>query len=127
MRWYRKAAEGGNVVAQCRLANGYLFGIGVPANPAEAAAWFQKAAALGVIFAQYELGSMYESGEGVPQDYGEAYFWISLAARNETRPAKRDQMVEQRDSAGSHLPEATLEQTRARVLQWSAEHSLGHE
>jgi TPR repeat protein len=124
MRWYQKAAEAGNVVAQCRLAGGYLFGIGVPPDSTQAAAWFRKAAAQGVTFAQYELGSMYESGEGVNQDYAEAYFWMSLAVSLETHPTKRDEMAERRDHAGSHLTEAALVETRERVRKWADEHPL---
>jgi len=96
--------------------------VGVPADTAQAAAWFRKAAVQGLPFAQYELGSMYDSGEGVSQDYAEAYFWMSLAVSLETRPAKREEIAERRDVAGSHLTEAALTETRDRIRKWTEEH-----
>jgi len=67
---------------------------------------------------------MYESGEGVSQDYAEAYYWMSLAASQETRPAKRDEMTERRDNAGSHLTDGVLVETRERVHKWATDHPL---
>ena len=45
--WFRKAAEQGNAVGQCRLGNCYLSGIGVEEDAAQAVEWYRKAAVQG--------------------------------------------------------------------------------
>ena len=49
-RWFRKAAEQGNVIAQFNLGELYFYGWGVDQNDTEAARWYRKAAEQG-----YEL------------------------------------------------------------------------
>jgi len=44
VKWYRKAAEQGEVTAQSNLGAMYHNGDGVPKNDAEAAKWYRKAA-----------------------------------------------------------------------------------
>ena len=118
MRWYGKAAAQGNVVAEYRMANGYLVGTGLKPNAAEAAAWFQKAAEQGASPAQYQLGVMYESGEGVEQSYALAYFWLALAVRSEPNAGAQEQMEEQRNQAAAHLTPAVVLATDERVKEW---------
>ncbi len=80
MKWYRKAANLGNVNAQFMLGLLYRYGNGVPQDYAEAAKWYRKAADLGYTLAQKSLGEMYEEGQGMPQDYAEAMKWYREAA-----------------------------------------------
>ena len=80
MRWFRLAAEQGNVVGQRMLGAMYIGGQGVPPNGLEAVRWFRLAAEQGNIQAQGTLGIMYERGEGVPKDAVTAYAWYSIAA-----------------------------------------------
>ena len=47
VKWYRKAAEHGNAVAQYNLGLMYANGIGVIKNPAQAHAWFNVAGSNG--------------------------------------------------------------------------------
>jgi len=47
VKWYRKAAEHGNAVAQSNLGLMYANGIGVIKNPAQAHAWFNVAGSNG--------------------------------------------------------------------------------
>ena len=79
-RWYRKAAEQGNVAAQYYLGVCYASGQGVPQDYAEAVKWYRKAAEQGYAKAQYNLGVCYDNGQGVPQDYAEAVKWYRKAA-----------------------------------------------
>ena len=85
MRWYRKAAELGDVTAQTRLA--YLLD-NSEAN-AEAVEWYRKAAEQGHAEAQFGLAHMIASGEGVAQDNQQALDWFSQAARQGYHPAIR--------------------------------------
>ena len=47
IKWFRKAAEQGNGLAQMRIGDKYYHGIGVPQNDEEAYAWFLLAKARG--------------------------------------------------------------------------------
>ena len=40
IKWYQKAAEQGNGLAQMRIGDKYYYGTGVPQNDVEAYAWF---------------------------------------------------------------------------------------
>lgn len=80
MKWYRKAAEQGNVGGQYHMGLMYSLGKGVSEDYREAAKWFRKAADEGHVWAQVRLGLIYQEGQGVSQDYGEAMKWYRLAA-----------------------------------------------
>jgi TPR repeat protein len=80
VKWYRKAAEQGNAIAQFSLGNKYLNGEGVSQDYAEAVKWYRKAAEQGYARAHLNLGWMYYDGRGVTQDYAEAAKWYRKAA-----------------------------------------------
>ncbi|MEO1252737.1 MAG: hypothetical protein AAFW81_10370 [Pseudomonadota bacterium] len=84
--WYRRAANGGNVLAMHRVGVMTARGDGGEANTPEAIGWFEQAANRGLVDSQYNLGAIYHpSGEGDAsglQDAGKAYYWYALAARN---------------------------------------------
>jgi len=84
--WFRRAANGGNVLAMHRIGVMTARGDGGPADTAEAIGWFELAANRGLVDSQYNLGAIYHpSDNGEPsgvQDAGEAYYWYSLAAKN---------------------------------------------
>jgi TPR repeat protein len=79
-RWFRMAAEQGNMFAQNALGAHYAAGIGVSEDDAEAVQWWLLAAEQGLALAEFNLGLKYDSGEGVPQDHAEAARWFRLAA-----------------------------------------------
>jgi TPR repeat protein len=89
-RWYRMAAEKGDVAAQIRLATMYYWGEGIPQDYNEAARWYRMAAEKGYAKAQFNLGNMYHEGEGVPQDYNEAARWYRMAAEKGYAKAQID-------------------------------------
>lgn len=80
VKYYRKAAELGNVDAQTTLGWMYDQAKGVRRNYAEAAKWYRKAAEQGYAYAQNELGVLYYNGQGVKRNYGEALKWFRKAA-----------------------------------------------
>lgn len=73
-------AEAGDAEAQVALADLYLYGQGVPADPARAADWYRRAAVQGDALAQLNLGDLYSRGVAVPRDLIRAYAWLSLSA-----------------------------------------------
>ena len=88
--WYVKAAEQGDVVAQCSLGYMYVNGDGgVAKNDRDAAKWFIKAAEQGDVGAQYHCANMYAEGLGIPQNFVLAYSWANIAAAAD-REAARD-------------------------------------
>ena len=79
-RWELRAAEGGHLDAQANTACGYIGGLGVAVDNAEAVVWFEKAAQRGNRRAQYNLGVAFEKGSGAPQNYELAAQWLQRAA-----------------------------------------------
>lgn len=73
-------AHAGHPDAQYRLAIMYQNGLGMVANPIEAARWMRAAAEQGLGLAQHGLGFMYLQGECVAQDDAQAVQWFRLAA-----------------------------------------------
>ena len=83
--WFRRAANGGNVLAMHRIGVMTARGDGGVADPQEAIAWFEQAANFGLVDSQYNLGAIFHpstDGPSAVQDAGKAYYWYSLAARN---------------------------------------------
>ncbi|MFC2951935.1 hypothetical protein ACFOOP_08340 [Marinicaulis aureus] len=83
--WFRRAANGGNVLAMHRIGVMTARGDGGPADSQEAIAWFERAANFGLVDSQYNLGAIYhpsEDGGSSVQDAAKAYYWYSLAAAN---------------------------------------------
>ncbi|GLK78850.1 hypothetical protein [Methylopila turkensis] len=76
----RMRAVQGDPSAQLEIADRFLDGRGVAADPAAAARWLEKAAAQGLAPAQHRLGSMYEKGRGVARDILSARRWYEQAA-----------------------------------------------
>ena len=79
-----KAAQNGDVKAQCEIGLGYAKGwiTGSP-DYVEAVKWWRKAAEQGYAEGQYNLGVSYAFGAGVKQDYVEAVrLWTKAAEQN---------------------------------------------
>ena len=53
VKWYRKAADGGNADAMPNLGYMYEQGRGVPRDEAEAVKWYRKAADAGIAKARF--------------------------------------------------------------------------
>jgi len=79
-RLYRRAADGGFVVAMNNLAAMYNNGRGVARDSTEAANWFRKAADAGLPLAMRNVAEMYEKGRGVARDEVQAAQWYRRAA-----------------------------------------------
>src|SRR5258708_10754409 len=73
VRWFRKAAAGGDLSGMDWLGWMYEQGRGVDtADASEAVHWYRMAADAGNSNSIYNLGRMYENGTGVPKDTDEA-------------------------------------------------------
>jgi len=105
-RWYRRAADLGNVAAMFHLAAMYDQGRGVPMDHGEAARWYGKAAAARYGPAEYRLGLMYESGDGVPADRTRAAALFKAAAKHGIDAARQKvaAAASPEGSAGNSVP-----------------------
>lgn len=86
-KYYRKAADRGNVAAQYNLAYLYENGLGVARDLKQAAIWYRRAALQGDAEAQNNLGALYATGGGVPRSDAEAVSWYRLAANQNNADA----------------------------------------
>lgn len=80
VKWYTRAAEEGDALAQKALGVCYHLGYGVQKDLKKAVFWFRKAAEQGFANAQNLLGVYYEKGYAVQQDLEKAVFWFRKAA-----------------------------------------------
>ena len=81
VRWYREAAQAGNLLAARNLGWILKDGDGVERDPAEAARWLELGARHGEPLALYGLAELYERGNGVRQDRDRAVRLYEAAAR----------------------------------------------
>jgi TPR repeat protein len=82
-KWFRKAAEAGDITSQYYLGRAYETGRGVPRDYAEAMKWYRTSASRGDIIASdgmVGMAGLYEKGEGVPRDLAKAKALYSQAA-----------------------------------------------
>ena len=80
IKWLLKAANQGDVKAQCDMGYIYAYGDGVPRNLEEAEKWFHKSTEGGDPEAQCLLGCLYAIGHGVLEDPKEAAKWFKKAS-----------------------------------------------
>jgi len=88
-KWFLKAAEGGDPVAEHNLGLMSYVGMGTERSPMEALKWFEKAATAGIVQAKFNAAIMYETGDGVPQNLGRALNLYTQAAEEGYALAQR--------------------------------------
>ncbi len=89
VRWYRRAADGGSLLAMHNLGDCYLNGVGVLANPAHAYAWYKKTAEAGGAIGYEDIGNFFRTvGFGGP-DPATAKIWYAAAARQGRKKAQQ--------------------------------------
>lgn len=117
--WFRRSANGGNVLAMHRIGVMTARGDGGPADAPGAVNWFERAANRGLVDSQYNLGAIYhptEDGGGGLQDAAKAYYWYSLAARNGDTQAEPLAA-----GVSGALSSAERQEIDRRVTAWRAE------
>jgi TPR repeat protein len=95
VRWYRIAADKGNIKAQSLIGTAYHRGIGFAVDDVQAIQWLNKAAEQMDPLAQFQLGEGFESGWAGQKDNAEAYKWYLLSAsQGYTKAAKKVTSIE---------------------------------
>jgi len=79
-RWWKRAADKGDLGAQIKMGNAYMFGIGVRQDLAQGVKWYRMAAERGNPYAQYYLGEAFARGDGIPRNPQQAIQWWTKAA-----------------------------------------------
>lgn len=107
VKWWRKAAEQGHMIAQRDLAHAYSLGKAVEQNFSEAAFWYRKAAEQGERSSQFQLGVMLSglvprSLPVVPKNVEEAIHWLKKASAqgHEMAPKALFKLTNPSDSTG---------------------------
>ena len=90
LKWYRLAAEQGEIDALRALNYLYEQGGGVKKDEAEALNWLRLAAMWGDESSQGFLGDRYASGKGVAKDEVEAFAFYRLASVHPSNPAQKN-------------------------------------
>jgi len=109
VRWFKKAAQAGDMWARTNLAIMYLNGQGTEQNYPEAVELLHLAAGQGDSLAFYILGQLYVMGLGVQVDNVQAFYWLELAvlrARTdawELRNKLREQLNPTQMAAAEHV------------------------
>jgi predicted acylesterase/phospholipase RssA len=116
IRWIRKAAQGGDGMAQCYMGVFCSTGVTnlVPKDYSEAARWYQKGAEQGNVSAMKQLAYLYENGVGVVKDVVEAYKLYTLA---ETQLGKTLRSEKISESEVKETIEHELEDIQQRRLR----------
>lgn len=78
-KWFLKAADSGDNVAQSNIAYYYLMGIGVEKDIVLALQYYEKSANSGYEVAMYKLGNIYKNGEFVECDGSKMKYWYERA------------------------------------------------
>jgi len=79
LKFYERAAEKGNPVAENAVGAMYYYATGVPLDEAKGTRYFQKAAEKGMARAQVHLAHVYLMGSTLPRSKVEALKWIFRA------------------------------------------------
>lgn len=79
-RWFRLAADAGDMKAQFCVGTAYHSASGVPRDEEQAACWYEKAAQQGHAKAQFNLALCYKHGHGVEKDMQQALAWFKKAS-----------------------------------------------
>ena len=93
-------ADDGNIVAQAKLGYEYLFGDGVPKDPALAFKWSYRAAVAGNSLAAKDVCAAYFIGGGVSQNKQAGFEWCWIAANHDDPIAQRNLVSLYRNGVG---------------------------
>ena len=120
LRWYKRAAENGDLDALHNVGWMYALGQGVEADAEQAFAWFLRAAMSGSPGSQYEVARRLRDGEGVARDLASSYAWLLVvqAQRNRFALADWERIEELTQSLESQLDEAAKTKAKEQSQEW---------
>ena len=119
-KWFRLAAEQGDMLAERYLGFMYSNGQGVARDDREAVKWYGRAAEQGDADAQVNLAAMYSAARGTSQNYVQAHKWLSVAAARypASERAKRAQAIRNSELLAEKMSSSQLEEAQRLAREW---------
>ncbi|HEA26223.1 MAG TPA: sel1 repeat family protein [Ectothiorhodospiraceae bacterium] len=112
MEWYQKAAEAGDVDAQCSIGDLHINGTaGIEPNAKAMLYWYEQAANHNHPKAQFQLGTILSEGKFVTQNSEAAFRWLTLAIMNGSEQAQKALQL-----LTAELGESQTEEFRNRMM-----------
>jgi TPR repeat protein len=119
-KWFRLAAEQGEVLAERYLGYMYANGQGVARDDKEAVKWYGRAAEHGDADAQAGLAAMYSAARGTSQNYVQAHKWFSVAASRypASERVKRAQAIRNSERLAEKMSHSQVEEAKRLAREW---------
>ncbi len=118
VKWYLRAGEKGNALAQSALGDIYYYGRGMPQDYEAAATWWERAARQGVGGAQLNLSVLYANGEGVTRDLVKSHMYANLAAAQLPLGKDYEIAVQNREYIAEKMTPAQIAEAQKRAKAW---------
>ncbi len=118
VKWYLRAGDKGNPLAQSTLGDIYYYGRGVPQDYETAAAWWERAAKQGVGGAQLNLSVLYANGEGVPRDLVKSHMYANLAAAQLPLGKDYEIAIQNREFIAEQMSPDEIAEAQQRAKDW---------
>jgi len=120
-RWYRKAADHGNRLAQNNLGHLFEKGAGVHPDIVEAIRLYKLAADQGEVMAWQNLARVYAGASSLSPDNNVAYFWARITSAGAPDQALKNGPAFV-DLLRKRLSIEDAQRIEARAEQWIQEH-----
>ena len=118
VKWYLRAGDKGNALAQSALGDIYYYGRGVPQDFETAAAWWERAAGQGIGGAQLNLSVLYANGEGVEQNLVKSHMYANLAAAQLPLGKDYEIAVQNREYIAEQMTPSQILEAQQRAKEW---------
>jgi hypothetical protein len=118
VKWYLRAGEKGNALAQSALGDIYYNGRGMLQDYKTAAAWWERAAEQGVGGAQLNLSVLYANGEGVERDLVKSHMYANLAAAQLPLGKDYEIAVQNREYIAQQMTPEQIAEAQQRAKAW---------
>jgi TPR repeat protein len=119
-KWFRLAAEQGEVLAERYLGTMYANGQGVARDDKEAVKWYARAAERGDAHAQASLAAMYSAARGTSQNFVQAHKWFTVAASRypASERVKRAQAIRSSEQLAEKMSPSEVEAAKKLAREW---------
>ena len=107
----KNKSEQGHVLAQYKLARGYLEDKEIEKSQEKAFYWYQASAEKGYALAQYQLARMYYEGKGIEKSKEEAIYWAQTSA-------EQGNVVAQSLLAGMYYKGEGIKENKEKAFYW---------
>ncbi len=118
VKWYLRAGDKGNPLAQSTLGDIYYYGRGVPQDYETAAVWWERAANQGVGGAQLNLSVLFANGEGVSRDLVKSHMYANLAAAQLPLGKDYEIAIQNREFIAEQMTPEQIAEAQQKAKDW---------